>query len=131
MIALDTASLLWWVNESPELSVPAAAAIQTELDAGIIYVSCISVMDISERIARGELALATDLRQWIDVVSRIDAVRFVAVDNEIALAAANLPGWVDADPVPRIIIATSRQFAAPLVTRSPVIRSYQHVNTIW
>jgi len=35
------------------------------------------------------------------------------------------------DPADRMIVATARKFAAPLVTKDLKIRAYAHVKTIW
>ncbi|MGA7817793.1 MAG: PIN domain-containing protein [Caballeronia sp.] len=34
-------------------------------------------------------------------------------------------------PADRMIVATARKLAAPLVTNDPKIRAYAHVKTIW
>src|SRR5574340_1068965 len=64
-------------------------------------------------------------------VGEIEAVRFVPVDNQVAVKSPELPGEFHKDPADRMIVATARRFAAPLVTADEKIRGYPHVKTIW
>jgi PIN domain nuclease of toxin-antitoxin system len=65
------------------------------------------------------------------VVSQVEAVSFVPVDNDIAVKSIELPGEFHKDPADRIIVATARKLGAPLVTVDDRIRSYPHVRTLW
>lgn len=82
-------------------------------------------------VARDRIALSMDIEAWLSVVSQIEAVSFVPVDNEIAVKSIELPGDFHKDPADRIIVATARKLAAPLVTADSKIRDYPHVRTIW
>ena len=53
------------------------------------------------------------------------------VDNEIAVKSVELPGEFHKDPADRLIVATARKMAAPLVTADDKIRAYPHVRTLW
>ena len=53
------------------------------------------------------------------------------IDNEIGYKSTLLPGEFHNDPADRMIVATARKFAIPLVTADQKIRAYQHVKTIW
>jgi len=82
-------------------------------------------------VAKGRIALSMDIEEWLSVVSQIEAVSFMPVDNEIAVKSVELPGEFHKDPADRIIVATARKLAAPLVTADDKIRGYPHVRTIW
>ena len=82
-------------------------------------------------VNRGRLDLTMDIEEWLTVVGRIEAVRFVPVDNEIGVKSVELPGDFHKDPADRLIVATARKLAAPLVTADDKIRAYPHVQTIW
>lgn len=45
--------------------------------------------------------------------------------------SVQLPGDFHKDPADRIIVATARKFAAPLVSADEKIRSHSHVRVIW
>lgn len=132
MIVLDTHALIWWASGATEqLSVAAQDAIARELAGGQIAVSSISAWEVSMLIAKGRLALSMDVAEWLACVSQIESVSFVPVDNTIAVKSTELPGEFHKDPADRMIVATARKLAAPLVTADEKIRAYPHVRTIW
>lgn len=132
MIVLDTYALLWWANgERAQLSAAAASAIDAEMDGGQILVSSMSAWELAMLVEHGRVALSMDVASWLDTLSRIDAVQMVPVDSEIAVKSVQLPGDFHKDPADRIIVATARKFAAPLVSADEKIRSYPHVRAIW
>lgn len=132
MIVLDTHALLWWATgDDSQLSPAAAQAIAAEMQGGQIVVSSISAWELAMLVARGRIDLSMDIDAWLSVVGEIEAVRFAPVDNEIAVKSITLPGEFHKDPADRIIVATARRVAAPLVTADDKIRAYPHVRTVW
>jgi PIN domain nuclease of toxin-antitoxin system len=131
VIVLDTHTLVWWVAGDPTLSKKAKAAVERELAGGEIIVSAISAWEIAMLVEREKLVLSMDVGSWLATVSAIEAVRFVPVDPEIAVKSVELPGEFHKDPADRMIVATARKLAVPLVTKDEKIRAYAHVKTIW
>jgi PIN domain nuclease of toxin-antitoxin system len=131
MIVLDTHTLVWWVAGDPLLSKAAKAAISRVAEPGGIIVSAISTWEIALLVARGKLVLSMDVDAWLETIKAIEQIRFMPIDNEIATKSVLLPGQLHNDPADRMIIATARKLAAPLVTRDEKIRAYPHVKTIW
>ena len=132
MIILDTHVLLWWVSGSDSLSVAANKVIKRTLTQGSeIIISSISAWEISMLISKGRLILSMDIESWLDEVAQIDGVRFVPVDNEIGIKSTALPGEFHKDPADRMIVATARKLAIPLVTADEKIIQYEFVKTIW
>ena len=131
MIVLDTHALVWWVTGDTSLSKRAKNAITRELAGGEIVVSSISAWEIATLVAREKLVLTMDVGSWLVTVGQIEGVRFVPVDVEIATKSVALPGEFHNDPADRMIVATARKLAVPLVTKDAKIRSYAHVKTIW
>jgi PIN domain nuclease of toxin-antitoxin system len=72
-----------------------------------------------------------DVESWLDEVIHIDGVRFLPVDNEIGIKSTVLPGEFHKDPTDRLIVATARKLAVPLVTADEKIINYEHVKTVW
>lgn len=131
MIVLDTHTLVWWVNGDEALSKKAKAAIDRELNGGQIIVSAISAWEIAMLVERERLVLSMDVESWLATVAKIEAVRFMHLDVEIAVKSVDLPGSFHKDPADRMIVATARKLAVPLVTRDEKIRAYAHVKTVW
>lgn len=131
MIVLDTHSLVWWVGGDPLLSEPALEAIERERSGGEIIVSSISAWEIAMLVQRERLVLSMDVASWLATVGEIESVRFLPVDIDIAVKSVELPGEFHKDPADRMIVATARKLAAPVVTKDEKIRSYPHVKTVW
>lgn len=129
---MDTHVLLWWgAGEDQRLSEAARAAIESESDVGKILISSVSAWEIAHLAAQGRVGLSRDVLGWLDVIGRKPSIRFVPVDNEIAVNSVKLGGDFHKDPADRYIVATSQKLGAPLVTADEKIRRYQHVRTIW
>lgn len=82
-------------------------------------------------VSKGRLVLRVSLEDWIAHVEKVDAIQFVPVNNRIALRATQLPEPLHKDPADRMIIATAKELACPLVTADQKIRNYPHIETIW
>jgi len=132
MLVIDTHVLIWFVNGSKELSSKAKKAIKSVMSKeGEIIISSISALGISMLILKGRLVLSMDIESWLDQVKQIEGFRFMAVNNEIGYKSTILPGEFHKDPADRMIVATARKLAVPLVTADEKIRKYEHVKTIW
>lgn len=131
MIVVDTHALVWWASGDTLLSRRAKTAIERELDGGRIIVSTITAWEIAMLVERERLVLSMDVERWLATVTQIDAVQWMPVDVDVALKSVALPGEFHKDPADRMIVATARRLAAPVVTKDEKIRAYRHVRTIW
>lgn len=130
MIVLDTHALVWWAAGGP-LSEPAIESIERGAAAHALFASSISAWEIGMLVRKGRLELTIDVAEWIQRLEAIPELRFLPVDNGIALASTRLPEPLHADPADRIIVATARTLEAPLVTRDARLLAYPHVETVW
>ena len=131
MIILDTHALVWWVTGDAELSKKAETAIESERDGGEIIVSAISAWEITLLVEMRRLVLSMDVSSWLATVTEIEGVKFLPIDMEIASKSVVLPGEFHKDPADRMIVATARKLAVPVVTKDEKIQAYPHVKTIW
>jgi len=132
VIMLDTHTLLWWANgDRARLSPTATEAIAVEYRGGLMLISTITAWEIAHLVNRGKIALASEIGAWFAVVEAIPTIAFVPLDNEIGVKSVELPGVFHKDPADRIIVATARKYAVPIVTADQKIRAYPHVATIW
>jgi PIN domain nuclease of toxin-antitoxin system len=132
MVVLDTHALLWWASsQHAELSRRAKKAISSAMESEGILVSSISAWEIAALTARGRISLSMDAANWLKTLMEVPGIRFVPVDNRIALGAVNLPGDFHRDPADRFIVATAREYAVPLVSKDRKILDYPHVKGIW
>ncbi len=82
-------------------------------------------------VEREKLVLSMDVESWLDTVAQIEAITFYPVDVDVSIKSVQLPGEFHKDPADRMIVATARKLAVPLITRDEKIRAYEHVRTIW
>jgi len=131
VILLDTHAWLWWSSADASLSPAAWRAIDEARGRSAIHVSSISAWEVAQLVARGRLRLSMDAADWISKAEELPYVRFVPVDNRIAVRATQLPPGVGADPADRMIVATADVLGLTLVTRDRRLRASDSVATIW
>lgn len=131
MIVLDTHVWVWWINGQPPMSAKAQRVIRNAASNAAVYVSSISVWEVSQLVAKGRLELAMDVESWVARSEAMPFLHFVPVDNAIAMKSVHLAEPLHHDPADRIIIATSVQLGFPLVTRDRRILDYPYVRTVW
>lgn len=133
MIVLDTHALIWWVNGDEQISDRARKAIEKEISSedGQVFISTITAWEIALLVEKGRLTLTMDVKDWIDTVTAVEGVRFVPVDNEVAIQSVRLPGEFHSDPADRMIVALARRLSTALITSDAKILAYKHVKTIW
>ena len=116
-LLLDTHVLLWWLEDSPELSDDLKNQIDTELD---VYVSAATVWELSIKSATGKLKLPDDLTGLIE--------RSGLSDLPIRMTHADLAGRLPAihrDPFDRMLVAQALVEKLTIVTRDGLIHQYE------
>ena len=131
MIVLDTHAWIWWVSGTRPLSARARKALEATLADGAIHVSSISVWEVAQLVAKKRLELTMDVDDWVARSEALPYIRFIPVDNRIAIRSTRLRGSFHSDPADRIIVATSLVLGAKLVTKDDKLRRYPHVETVW
>ncbi len=132
MIVLDTHTLIGWIQGDGALSDAASQAIQHTLDQGeLLLISAITSWEIALLVSSGQLKLSMNTEKWLSTIASIEGVKFVPVDNDIALQSVQLPGEFHNDPADRMIVALARYYSIPVVTKDEKIRHYQYVKSIW
>lgn len=132
MLVLDTHVLVWWVSNDEKLSKNANNAIEMALSNGDeLLVSAITSWELAMLVSKGRLTLTMDIDSWLQMVNTIPQLRFISVDNKVAVESTRLPGEFHKDPADRMIVALARVLSAPLITADEKIRNYQHVKSIW
>lgn len=131
MIVLDTHAWVWFVSNPDLLSEEAGKAADNARNRGQIFVSSISAWEVALLAAKRRLSLTMDVNDWIARSEMLPFIRFIPVNNDIAVRSVNLPQPLHNDPADRIIIATAIITGFPLVTKDRKISDYPHVQTIW
>ena len=131
MIVLDTHAWVWFVSNPELLSKKAKKSLDAAVEENALLISSISAWEIAFLVAKKRLTLTLELSDWIAKSEMLPFVKFIPVDNSVAVKSVNLPQPLHSDPADRIIIATAISWGVPLVTKDEKILKYPHVQTIW
>jgi len=131
IVVLDTHIWIWWVSDPSQLSKKAKQRIDEASASSSIYISSISVWEITLLVSRNRLKLAMNVEDWISRCEALPFLNFVPVDNLIARKANNLSNYKYRDPADRMIIATSITLGGTLITKDRKISEYPGVLSLW
>ena len=131
MILLDTHAWAWFVSNPELLSKKAKKIVDKALQEKSILISSISAWEIALLVVKKRLKLTLDTADWIAASEALPFIKFIPVNNSVAIKSVNLPEPLHNDPADRIIISTAITEKAILVTKDEKILSYPHVQTIW
>ena len=128
---LDTHTVLWYLENSKELSAIARSTIEDAIrDARAVHVSAISVIETVYLVERKRIQ-PTALQRLRQVLMDPGAGLTIApVDALVANTLESVPRSVVPDMPDRIIAATALCFQLPLVTRDRRLQS-AGIRTIW
>jgi PIN domain nuclease of toxin-antitoxin system len=134
-VLLDTCAVIWLANGAPLQNGALAKITQAALADGV-FVSPISAWEVGmlsrPRTGRA-IQFLPDPATWFANFMAGPAIKPAALTPDIAIAASHLPQPLHADPADRLLIATARHMAMPIVTRDAKIISYGaggHVSVI-
>jgi len=111
-ILLDTCALIWLGNGQNELSLEARDAISK---AGEVFVSPISLWEISNKCRQGKLLLKMPVRDWFDALFERHSLSVFPLSVEDMILSGELPEH-HKDPADRMIIASAPRSRMPVVT---------------
>ncbi|OGM26867.1 twitching motility protein PilT [Candidatus Woesebacteria bacterium RIFCSPHIGHO2_01_FULL_39_28] len=131
MILLDTHTFVWWIGNPEFLSIKAKQEIDKAKNKREILVSSISVWEICLLVTKKRLKLTMDVETWIEKVEELSVVKFVPIDNKIAIKSTQLLDPFHKDPADRIIVASALENGATLITSDKKILEYPFVKTLW
>jgi PIN domain nuclease of toxin-antitoxin system len=94
-----------------------------------IAISAISCWEVAMLSSLGKISFQVSLREWMGAALSTTGITLLPLTPDIAIESAHLPGVIHRDPADRILIATARVHACPLITADEKILAYQHVKS--
>ena len=126
-LLLDTHALIWWLLDDRSLSRTARTALSRP--GNVVFVSAVSIVEISIKLSINKLPLPDELDQGLLEVVAATGFRSLPVTPEHAYFLRHLP-WHHRDPFDRLLIAQSRLEKLTIVTEDQAIRRYS-VDVLW
>ena len=113
---LDTHVLIWWLSDRMQLSLRQREVVEAATPDGPVFVSDISLWEVTMLASLGRIRLALPLREWLDKAVAPPLVRRQGISPAVATEVAALPDSFHRDPADRILVATARVLGATLLT---------------
>ncbi len=124
-LLLDTH--VWiWLMLGEKLNVKAQTLIEKHAESGHLFISCISLWEVSMLAAKNKIHLDRPCNEWITAALNEPQINLITLTPSIAVESAYLPGEFHGDPADRIIVATARIEVLTLLTRDEKILSYSN-----
>lgn len=121
---LDTHAWLWWLGCDPRLGRLALEQLDALPADERPYLSEISLWEVAMLAEQRRITLSPSIGGWLETAAHPRSVRVVPITPAIAAETAALPEWFHRDPADRVIVATGRTLAVPLLSHDRrIVRS--------
>jgi len=123
-LLLDTHVWIWLASGNSILSLSTRNAINRAKEREHLFISPISIWEISMLVERKRIALEMDVSDWLNQWIESPGIQIAQFSIPVALLSNRLPGSLHNDPADRILIATAYHENAVLITADGKILSY-------
>jgi PIN domain nuclease of toxin-antitoxin system len=123
-LVLDTHIWIWLMEGAPDLKPKLRKRIEACAREGELLVSAISTWEVGMLEAKGRITFDQECADWVRDALSAPGIRLAPLSPDIAVASTRLPGDFHGDPADRMIVATARAHACPLVTADADIITY-------
>jgi PIN domain nuclease of toxin-antitoxin system len=131
VILLDTHVILMLALKPERLSKAAARGIARAMARDGVAISSITLWEIAQLIDEGRVTVHGSVEAFLIEVARRPGLAVLEISPEIAALSFQFPPGFPRDPADRIIAATARAHALPLVTRDRSMQDSPLLRTIW
>lgn len=122
-ILLDTHTIIWYA-EGIKLSPQQIELIESARRDGGLYISAISIWEITMLATKGKIIFSISTNEWINKLLSMPSLNLIDLSVPILMQSCELPNYQYKDPADRMIIATSRVNSISLMTFDSKIIDY-------
>jgi PIN domain nuclease of toxin-antitoxin system len=126
-LLLDTHAFLWWVDDAPQLSRRARAAIANAENECLV--SLASFWEMAIKASLGKLDLPAPMERFIPEQLAVNRFQRLDIDFRHVVRTAAMP-FHHRDPFDRLLAAQALEEDLTLVSGDPVFRKYK-VRRLW
>ncbi len=126
-LLLDTHALLWGLNNAPELSDPARAAIDDPNNEKLLSIG--SLWEVAIKVGKGRLVLEQPLPQFFALIENHRSIRVLPIQTAHLLWLASLLPY-HRDPFDRLMVAQAHSEKCTLVSKDTLLDAYG-VSRLW
>ncbi len=128
MLLLDTHAFVWLASDLSKL--PLQVKNEIRRNAGNLYISSISSMEISLLVKKNKLTLSLNPHEFIKRALAQHRIIDFPVDWQIANFAVSLP-QIHNDPFDRLIIATAIINDLTIISKDSNFPNYPKAKVLW
>ncbi|RDE06122.1 type II toxin-antitoxin system VapC family toxin [Sphingomonas aracearum] len=121
------------VEGDAKLGHQARLLIDRERESGSVSIAAISLWETAMLVDKNKIALSAPVHEWFEFVFASEGFELAPISVNIGVDAGSLPGDIHGDPADRLIVATARALARPVLTVDRKILGYAangHVQAI-
>ena len=126
-LLLDTHTFLWFVNDSPKLSLKALHSLEGNNE---LLLSTVSLWEIAIKSNIGKLKLAIPYNDFIPEHLSINEIEELAITLEHLSRLESMPLRNHRDPFDRLLIAQAIVEQIPIVSADEVFDEYE-ITRLW
>lgn len=123
---LDTHTFLWFIDDSPQLSVNAKNLLEADVD---LLLSVASLWEIAIKVSIGKLALPDTYDKFIPQQVTLNSIEILTISMANLAVVAVLP-LHHRDPFDRLMVAQAMVEQVSIVSADAMFDSYP-VSRIW
>lgn len=125
---LDTHGLLWFLTQSPKISLLARQILRdAENSSKQVFIPTIVLAELDNIIRKKGLDLT--INEVLQKIINSDGFSIVPFDLGVFQIMLTLPNQIEIHD--RIIVATTIYYEAKLITRDEILRNFDQIETVW
>ncbi len=123
---IDTHTFLWFINDSPQLSINAKSLLESDND---LLLSIVSLWEIAIKISIGKLTIPHTYEEFIPQQVKINDIEILPI-SVAHLATVTMLPLHHRDPFDRLLIAQTITEKVSIISADKVFDSYS-TTRIW